>query len=98
MKAVSTPLQLLADLAMIINFAVESDGGIAVIGDHGLSAAGEVDNLQADRAQARRAAIEAALLIRSTMHHRGCNPRANLLVAAPSKPGKSCDSAHKLLL
>src|SRR4051812_32013477 len=86
-----------ADLQVIVNLTIESDCGIAVIREDGLVAAAEVDDLQADGAEDGFAALEDALLVRSTMVERFCDPMGDAPVPSPLKKCKSRDAAHSLL-
>ena len=52
---------------MVVDLAVERDGGVAIVADDRLIAAGQIDDLQSDGAQSCFAALENPLLVRSAM-------------------------------
>ena len=70
-------LQFVADFAVVVDFAVERDGGVAVVADDRLVAAGQIDDLQAHRAQGRDAAFEDAVLVGPAMVERFRDPVGN---------------------
>ena len=70
--------QLRAQLEMIVNFAVEDNSGMAVIGEDGLIARGQVQNLQPRGAERKNRCLVDALLVWTAMHNR-CRSRTDSL-------------------
>ncbi len=66
-KAVAALLQFTAQFQMIVNLAVEDDDSVAILGNNGLIAALNVDNLQPRSAQRDGVRLKDALLIRTAM-------------------------------
>jgi hypothetical protein len=60
-------LELRANLGMVVDLAVEGDGGVAIVADERLIAAGQIDDLQSDGAQSSFAALENPLLVWAAM-------------------------------
>jgi hypothetical protein len=67
MEPVPQFLEFRANLQMVVDLAVERDGGIPIVAEERLIAAGEIDDLQSDGAQSCFAALENPLLIRAAM-------------------------------
>ena len=59
--------EFLANLGVVVDFAIEDDDGVAVFGAHGLIAAGEIDDLEPHRAHRDIRGFMRALLIRAAM-------------------------------
>lgn len=59
--------QFRTDLAVIIDLAVEDQGGIRVVANEWLVAINEVEDLQPNGAKSRLASFEDAMLIRPPM-------------------------------
>ena len=75
---------------MIVNLAVEDQDGVAIVADHGLIAALQIDDLEAHRAQGNDFRFVGTLLVRTAMNQR-VGSRANTCgveyAAAVRKPG-----------
>jgi hypothetical protein len=69
-EAMAAGFELFADVEVIVDFAVESDGGVAVIGNDGLIAAGEVNNLETGSAQAAGRRAMHSLLVGTAVQQR----------------------------
>ena len=65
-------LQLGSQFLVVVNFAVEHDGYIAVFRQNGLVAAVEVNDPQPRGAHGAEARLKHTLLVRSAMSQRGC--------------------------
>ena len=61
-------LQFTADVSMVVDFAVERDDDVAILGNNGLIAPAEVDDLEPGRAQRGRLRLENALLVGSAVN------------------------------
>ena len=83
-----------ADFQVIVDFAVEGDGGVAVVADEGLIAARQVDDLQADGAQRGLAAFEDALLVGPAMVQRFGDPVGDAPAHHSVQTCKSRNPAH----
>src|SRR5580700_11046666 len=70
MKPVPQLLELPAQFQVIVNFPVEDNCGVAVIGNDGLVSALQVDNFQARRTHRKDARSEHSALIGSAMGQR----------------------------
>ena len=66
-EAVAERFERLTDLEMIVDFAIEDDGGIAIIGNDGLIAGREVNNLEAGCAQRAVRRAKDSTLVGSAM-------------------------------
>ena len=64
-------LQLAAQLAMVINFAVVNQGEIAIVAVHRLLAGDEIDDGEPHRAEGDVISLENALLVGSAMNQAG---------------------------
>jgi hypothetical protein len=69
-KTVSALLQLDPQFRMVVDFAVEGDDDVAILGHYGLIAPAEVDDFEPRRAQRGRLRLENALLVGSAMNQR----------------------------
>jgi hypothetical protein len=94
MKAAAERFELVADLKVIINFAVENDHGVAIFGKNWLIPGRQVNNLEAGRTNRARSRLKHSLLIRSAMNEGiRCTPDA-LLIRAPVLRCESNDAAQ----
>src|SRR6202040_2657637 len=79
-----------AQFAVVVDLAVEDQDGVAVVADHGLIAALQIDDLEAHRAQGNDWRFVDALLVRPAMNQ-GVRSRANSFgvedTVAVRKPG-----------
>jgi hypothetical protein len=69
-ESMATALQLGPQFLVIVDFAVENDGSVAVFGGDGLASRLEVNNLQARCTHRYDMRFEDTLLIRSAMDQR----------------------------
>ena len=96
LEAMAELLEFVPDLLVVIDLAVEGDGGVAVIGEHRLAALRDVENREAGRPERAQLALVRALLVWSSM----ANGIDQSIDAAPFdgvlKLGISCDATHKL--
>jgi hypothetical protein len=67
MEPVPQFLELRANLEMVVDLAVECHGGVAIVAEQRLIAAGQIDDLQPDGAQSSFAALENPLLVWAAM-------------------------------
>ena len=67
-EAMAALFQIPAQFQVIVDFAVKGDDGVAVLGQDGLIAALDVDNLEPRRAQRDGLGLKDALLIRAAMN------------------------------
>ncbi len=67
LKLLAAIAQLLAQRGVVINFAVEDDGGIAVFRAHGLVAAFEIEDPETDGPQGDEIGFEGPMLIGTSM-------------------------------
>ena len=88
-ETVAQRFQLLAQLQMVVDFAVEDDDGVAVVGLDGLVAACQIDDLQAGRAQRAEIGTEDALLVGSAMGEGGGGGLNAVRTGRPVLMGKS---------
>ena len=79
---------------MVVDLAVEDDGRSPSSLDDRLVAAGQVDDLQADRAQGCFTALVNPLLVRTAMRDGLDDPLGNAWLAQFRKTCKSCNSTH----
>src|SRR5208282_3791189 len=70
-KAMAETFQFAAQFRVVVDFAVEHDGYIAIFGQNGLVARAEVYDLEPRRTHRAEAGLEHTLLVRSTMNQRG---------------------------
>jgi len=68
MEAMAVLFELAADFQMIVDFAVEDDAGVAVVGNDGLITGVEVDNFQTSGAEGKKRGGEDADLIGAAMN------------------------------
>ena len=66
-ESIAPLFQFLPQFQVIVDFPVEDDNRVAILGDDGLIAARNVDNLQACRAQRHGLGFKDALLVRTAM-------------------------------
>src|SRR5580698_10221189 len=67
-------LKLLPQLAVVVDFAVENQDGIAIVTDHGLIAVLQIDDLEAHGSQRDIRRFPNALLVRTAMSQRPRDP------------------------
>src|SRR5579862_6931739 len=70
LKPVARPFQIGSQLGMIIDFAVEDQNRAAVVADHRLIAATQIDDFQTDCAERNLRRFPDALLVRTAMRQR----------------------------
>jgi hypothetical protein len=87
-------LQFTAQLLVVINFAVEDDGDIAIFRQNRLVAGTEVDNLEPRGAHRQEAGFEHTLLVRATMKQRGDGPPNAIRVRCPMLVREADDSTQ----
>src|SRR5688500_7107149 len=94
-------LKLFADLAVVVDFAVEGDCRVAVVSDNRLVAAGKIDDFQANGAESGEIAFEDALLVGAAVvqdfRQAPGKPRARGL-PNPRKPRDSTHLAYPRML
>ena len=71
MKRVSELLQFPSQFLVVVDFAIEHDGYIFIVGQDGLVPGSEIDNLKSRGAQRAQARLKRALLVRPAMSQRG---------------------------
>src|ERR1035438_4446219 len=78
METVAQLFQLRPNVQMIVDLAVERNRGVAIIAHHGLIAAFEIDDFEANRAKSRHAALVDTLLVGTPMVQRFINPAGQI--------------------
>jgi hypothetical protein len=72
-KAVTELFEFVPQFYVVIDFAIENEDAIFILGPHGLVAALEVDDLQPDCAERDTCGFKKALLIRTAVvENAGC--------------------------
>src|SRR6266478_1001133 len=96
-KGVAQLLKLVAELAIVVDFAVENNPGGAVLVMNWLRATGEVDDGQPPHPQAYGAVEIEAVVIGSTVTHGVCHARQQRTVNIQSvTTNNSYNSTHTL--
>src|SRR5260370_13718334 len=93
-EVVAVLIQVAAQFRMVVDFAVEDDDRIAVIGNDGLVAGFQVNNLETRGAERYEIRFKDALLVRPTVNEgirRGLNAASSRLVILLSE---ACDSTQ----
>src|SRR5271157_1371835 len=83
-----------AQFRVVVDFAVEHDGYIAIFGQNGLVARAEVYNLEPRRAHRAEAGLEHTLLVRSTMNQCGGGAPNAIGIRYPTFVGEANDSTQ----
>ena len=86
--------QFAPQFEMVVDFAVEDDGDVAIIRQDWLVAGTEVDNLEPSRAHRAEARFEDALLVRPAMNQSGRGATNALGIRYPMFVGESNDSTQ----
>jgi len=96
-KHVAAGLESAAQLPEIVDFSVKDDGDVACFIEHGLVAAGKVDNTEAAHPKRGRGSDEQSIIIRATMpdgFHHPARDRFGLFGVLNSND--AADSTHGL--
>ena len=91
-EGVSEALELGAEFAVVVDFAVEDDGAGAVFVEDGLPAAGEVDDAEASHAHLEAWAFVAAFAVGASVDLDASHAVEQTVFI---KPGKAVDTAHE---
>ncbi len=94
MESVPQGLQFTAQFQVVVNLAIEGDGGIAIVADDGLIAAAQVDDFQPHGAQGRQASFQDALLVRPAMQQRQDETLRKAPGRASVETCKACNATH----
>src|SRR5271156_3702582 len=103
-EPVTLAFELRPQLDVIVNFPVENQDGIAIVADHRLIAARQIDNLQPHRPQRNMRRFPHTLLIRPAMRQRMCERfdpppiRDAVRVREPGYPAQGSVSTSRLKL
>ena len=93
-KAVTKLFELAAQFQVIVDFAVEDDGGVTIGRSHGLIAQCEVDYFEAGGGEGNLGSFEDALAVGSAMD-KGCGCTANATGIGFERPmSESSNAAH----
>ena len=86
--------QFAAQFLVVVDFAVEHDGDIAIFRQNRLVAGAEVDDLEPRRAHGAEARLEHTLLVRSAMNQRGGGVPNAIGIRHPIFVGETNDSTQ----
>jgi hypothetical protein len=89
LKEVPEQFELPADLKVIIDFAIEDNYGVAILGKNGLIPGREIDNLETGCTERAGSRLKHSLLVRAAMNKGIRRAPYALLIRAP---GSSCES------
>jgi hypothetical protein len=92
---VTAPFKLLPQVAVIVDFAIEHDDGLAVVTGEWLVAAAQVYDLQPNCAERDMRRFENTLLVGSAMRERCCDADNRVAVDPPPLVSKSRNSTHE---
>jgi hypothetical protein len=95
-ERVAEGFELLANLDVVVDFAIKDDDVVVIVGVDGLIAAGEVNNFEAGRAEAAAEGLVDALLIGAAMEQRVSCPGDALWTGIPTF-GCESDYAAQIL-
>ena len=95
-EPVARPLQVPAQLHMVVDLAVEDQNGVAIVAGHGLVAVLQIDDLEPNGAQRNVARFPHALLIGAAMDQRSSDLPDPVRIRAFLEMCKSGDPAHVL--
>ena len=96
LEAVAAPLEVAAQLAMVVDLAVENDPRRAVLVPHRLVAAREIDDRQAPHGEADLAHDHLALVVGTAVGDRRVHPAERLALDPVGVPF-TADAAHAIL-
>ena len=94
-EAMAECLQFAPQFHVVVNFAVEHNGDIAVVRDNRLVAATEVNDLEPRRAHRAHARLKHSLLVRPTMNQRGGCVLNAIGIRHPTLMGETDDSTQR---
>src|SRR5580692_6195367 len=90
-------LQFAPQFHVVVNFAVEHNGDIAVVRKNRLVAATQVNNLESRRAHRAHARLKHSLLVRPTMNQRGGCVLNAIGIRHPTFMGETDDSTQSCI-
>jgi hypothetical protein len=83
-----------AQFRVVVNFAVEDDGGVAIFAGDGLIPTRDVDDPQTDCSQRHRIRAESALLVWAPMNQAGDCAANPVVIRAKRLTREASNSAH----
>jgi hypothetical protein len=95
LEAVSQVLQFGAQFEVIVNFPIEHNPAVPVLGQNGLIALLEVDDFQARSAERKQVRLKNALLVRPAVKQRGGRLPDSFRRRAPVFSGKAGNPAQR---
>ena len=86
--------KFLAQFCVVVNFAIEDDGGVAIFAGDRLIPTLDVDDAETDSAQGHGIRMENTLLIWASMNQAGNRAANSVIIRAKSLTRETSNSTH----